>query len=222
MSHTGEINLIPYDVIMREKTQGRIWMWAVIILLVIFLLLGGYLLEKRKIGTVEGVIADLSVKKLEIEEKIKQLGILQDKRNRLASKERVIKTLLHKRSLSLLFSELEKGMNNNVWLTSFNFKDDFSLIKNGAKGENSDQWVETGYFIVKDRTGNRKNAPEESPGVSTSLHGIANSNKDLADFLKQLSTYDIFSEVNLKYSKEATYREMNGVEFEIETYLDKF
>ena len=34
MSQTREINLIPYDVIVREKTQGRIWMWAVVILLV--------------------------------------------------------------------------------------------------------------------------------------------------------------------------------------------
>jgi len=222
MSNTREINLIPFDVIMKEKTQGRIWMWAVIMLLVIIILSGVYVLEKRKIWTVEGVIADLSIKKLEIEKNIKQMGILQDKRDRLAKKERVIKTLLHKRSLSLLLSELEKVMNNNVWLTSFNFKDDFSLIKSGSKGENSDQWVETGYFIVKnDRTGKRNNSPEKTPGVSTSLNGIANSNKDLAGFLEQLSTSDIFSEVNLNYSREGIYQGMNGVEFEIKTYLNK-
>ena len=90
MLQTREINLIPYDVMMRDQTRGRIWMWAVIILLVIIVLSGVYVLEKRKIRAVEGVIADLSLKKSRVEQKIKQLNILQDKRDRLAKKERVI------------------------------------------------------------------------------------------------------------------------------------
>ena len=222
MSQAREINLIPYDVIMREKTEGRIWMWAVVVLLVTIVLLGVYALEKRKIGAVEGVISDLRLKKQEMEKKISQLNILRDKRDELARKERVINTLLHKRSLSFLFSELEKVINDNVWLISFNFEDGFSLIKSGFRGEDSDEWVETGHFIVKkNRSGTQKDSQNKTPGVLTSLQGIAKSNKDLAGFLRLLSQSDYFSEVNLKYSREGIYREIAVVEFKIETYLKK-
>jgi Tfp pilus assembly protein PilN len=220
MSQAREINLIPPDVVLREKTQRRMWMWAGIILLLIFFLLGGYGVVQREISAAEGIIADLSSKKIEIEETVKQLKILQEKRDRLARKERVINALLNKRSISLLFSELEKDMNENVWLTSFNFRDDFSVMKSTGKGEDNDAWVETGYFIVKnDRSGKNKKSQNDAPLVSALLRGMAQSNRDLARFLELLSTSDIFSEVNLRYSREGTSGERDKVEFEIETQL---
>jgi len=216
MSQTREINLIPCDVILRDRTQSRIWMWAGIILLFIIFLLGFYGVEQRKISAVEGVIADLSVKKLEIEEMMNQVNILQDKRDRLTRKERVIHRLLNKRSISLLFAELEKDMNENVWLTSFTFEDEIF----SGKGKDSDTWVETGYFIVKnDRSGKNKKSQNEAPSVTTLLRGIAKSNQDLARFLERLSTSEIYSEVDLRYSREETSGERDKVEFEIETHL---
>jgi Tfp pilus assembly protein PilN len=216
ISKPKEINLIPNDVILREMTQRRIWMWAGILLLLIVFLAGMYGAGQREISHIEGVIADLSLKKLEIEEMVKQVNILQEKRDRLSRKEMVINSLLNKRSISLLFAELEKDMNENVWLTSFNFQDDIA----SGKGEDSDTWVETGYFIVKnDRSGKNKKSQNEAPSVSTLLRGMAKSNRDLARFLELLSRSDIFSEVNLKYSREGTSRERDRVEFEIETHL---
>jgi hypothetical protein len=93
-------------------------------------------------------------------------------------------------------------------------------MKSAGKGEDSDTWVETGYFIVKnDRSGAHKTSQNESPSVSTLLRGMAKSNRDLARFLELLSTSDIFSEVNLRYSREGTSGEQDKVEFEIETQL---
>ncbi len=223
MAHAREINLIPCDVILREKSQGRILMWAGVILLIIPLLLGFYVIEQRKISAAEGIIADLSLKKMEIEKMIHQLNILQDKRDRLARKERVINTLLNKRSISLVFAELEKDMNKNVWLTSFDFKDDFSVMKRGGNGGDSEEWVETGYFIVKqDLPETQNNSQAEAPDITARLRGMAKSNRDLAQFLEQLTRSDIFSEVNLRYSREGRQGRPGGlhmVDFEIETYL---
>jgi Tfp pilus assembly protein PilN len=183
--------------------------------------LGVYGVEQRKISAAEGVIADLSLKKVALEEMTKQVNILHDRRDRLARKERGINTLLHKRSISLLFAELDKDMNENVWLTSFHFQDDFASMKSSGKGDDSDEWVETGYFIVKnDRSGKHKTAQNEAPSVTTMLRGMAKSNRDLARFLEQLSTSAIFSDVNLKYSREGPSGELHQVEFEIETHLN--
>ena len=97
MAQSREINLIPYDVLVRDRAYDRIWMWAVIIPLVIIGFTGFYLSEKKKIGSVKSVIADLSLKKLEMGKKLKQLNIINNKRDRLARKEQVINKLLNKK-----------------------------------------------------------------------------------------------------------------------------
>jgi Tfp pilus assembly protein PilN len=214
-----EINLIPPDVILREHVQKRIWRWSGIIVLVITFLAGMYVYEQREISAVNEAIAHLSIKKNEIEDMMKQVKILQEKRDRLARKERVINMLLHKRSISLLFAELEKDMNENVWLTSFDFKDPSSTNTTG-KGQNDGDWVETGYFIVrKNNKAKKKDDDNEPPAVTVELRGMALSNKDLARFLEYLSASDIFSDVNLQYSREDTSGERGVVEFAIETKL---
>jgi len=220
MAQSQEINLIPNDVLMRDSIRERIWIWAGIITLVIILLLGLHVLEKKKIVAVEGVIADLSFKKLKMEGKIKQLNILNEKRERLAKKERVINALMHKRSLPLIFAELEKAMSNGVRLTSFDFKDSFSLSHSGQDID-SDTWVDTGYMIVKrDGSRGKRDSERETLGVVAMLHGIADSNKDVAGFLERLSASVIFSEINLMYLREETVEKRSVVEFKIETYLE--
>lgn len=220
MARSQEINLIPDDVLILDRMRERIWMWAVIVSLVIIAIWGGYLLEKKNIGTIEGVVADLSLKKLEMENMISKLNVLNEKRDRLAKKERVINTLLNKRSLTLIFAELEKAMSNRVRLTSFDFEDGFSTA--GSLQElDSDTWVDTGYMIVKKDGSKGKNGQKrERLGVKAMLQGIADSNKSAAGFLEMLSASRIFAEVNLMYLREETVEEKSVVKFEIETYLE--
>jgi Tfp pilus assembly protein PilN len=219
MAQSREINLIPYDVMILGRAQERMWMWAGIISLVIVVIFGLYLLEKEKIGAVEGAVAALSLRNLEMGKKLDQLSVLNDKRDRLASKEQVINNLLNKRSLSLLFAELERAMSSRVWLTSFDFTEGF-LIPGGGKGRDSDIWVDTGYMIVKkDGSEGKKGSQDETPGVTAVLHGIAESNKDVAGFLERLSASVLISEVNLMFLREETIDKRSVVEFRIETYL---
>ena len=219
MAQSQEINLIPHDVLMRDRMLERIWIWAGIVSLVIIVLFGIYMLEKKNIGTVEGLVADLSLKKLEMESKIDQLSILNEKRDTLAIKERVINSLLNKRSLTRIFAELEKAMSSRVRLTSFDFIDGFSLA-GSLQGIDSDTWVDTGYMIIKkDGSEGKKDSERETLVVEAMLHGIADSNKDVAGFLERLSESVIFSEVNLIYLQEEKVEERSVVEFEIETYL---
>ena len=220
MAQSREINLIPYDVLVRDRAQDRIWMWAVIIPLVIIGFTRFYLSEKKKIGSVESVIADLSLKKLEMGKKLKQLNIINNKRDRLARKEQVINKLLNKRSLSLLFAELENAMSSRVWLTSFDFTDSLSTSQSG-QGKDSDEWVDTGYMIVKKiKAEEKRDSERETTGVTAMLQGIAESNKDVAGFLEQLSSSGIFSEVNLMFLREETNEKQSLVVFKIETYLN--
>lgn len=220
MSLTREINLIPADVIIKQKIQLRIRTWAGVMLLVLVFLLGGYAVEKRHVIAAEQHVADLSLKNREIEEKVKQLHILKEKRDRLAKKEKIINTLMHKRSLSLVFSELEQVMNQNVVLTGFDFKDTPAFLNRSSTSRDSDEWVEPGYFIIKKNSPkHEKEFHDNGPRVTAFLQGIAETNSDLAGFLENLSESIVFYEVNLKYSREGIYESLNVVEFEIEAQL---
>jgi len=202
--------MIPHDVIMGDKIRGRIWMWAVTIQLIIILLLGAYWLKARALEAAEGEIADLSSRKNETEEKIKQLKILQDRRDMLDEKKRVINALLHRKSPSFLFTELEEVMDRNLWLTSLDYND--GLIS--ARGEEGD---EPAAIRRIDQTGAQMVSQNEAPAVSVVMRGMARSNKDLAGFLERLSQSRSFSDVNMKYSQRGMYEGLNVVEFEIET-----
>ncbi len=70
MPQKKDINLIPHDVVMKGNARKRILLWSGIIFLVLIVLSGFSLMEKKKIGTVEGLIADLTLKKAELEQKI--------------------------------------------------------------------------------------------------------------------------------------------------------
>jgi len=202
--------MIPHDLIMGDKIRGRIWMWAVTIQLIIILLLGAYWLKARALEAAEGEIADLSSRINETEEKIKQLKILQDRRDMLDEKKRVINALLHRKSPSFLFTELEEVMDRNLWLTSLDYND--GLIS--ARGEESD---EPAVIRRIDQTGAQMVSQNEAPAVSVVMRGMARSNKGLAGFLERLSQSRSFSDVNMKYSQRGMYEGLNVVEFEIET-----
>lgn len=220
MAQSREINLIPYDVLVRERTLKRIWMWAGIILLVILAVSGFAVRENNKIGDVQDVVADLSLKNLEMEKKIRQLSILNEKRDSLTRKERIITTLLKKRSLSLILSEVERAMNDNMRLTSFEFKDGMSLSQT-VEGKDSDMRADSSYRIVKQYSSKGElNSQDEAIKAVAMLHGIAGSNKDVARFLEQLSGSKLFSEVTLKYLREEMTNKKRVIEFKSEILMN--
>ncbi|MBI5740455.1 MAG: PilN domain-containing protein [Nitrospirae bacterium] len=202
MIRKREINMIPHDVIMGNRIRGRIWMWAVITQLIIISLLGGHMMDRRATGTVEREISDLLSKKAGMEKNTEQLNVLQNRRDMLMEKKRAISELLRKKSLSSMFAEIEAVMGHNVWLTSFDYSDDFRNSRNedvaGKKDQQGEQRISQGE-------------------ASTLIRGMARSNKDLAGFLQRLLKSRYFSEVGMKYSRQGTYEGKNVVEFEIGT-----
>jgi Tfp pilus assembly protein PilN len=220
MPQPKDINLIPADMVQREKSIRRIWIWAGVIGVVLGLIFSLYVVEKRDQGAVQRVIADLNRKNQEIEEKLKRLNVLQEKRNRLARKEQAIHSLLYKRSLSGIFSELERTMNGRVWLTSLEFKNEILIAGQEESGQDSGETTTTGYFIIKDdalRGG--KDSDGDARGATTLLQGMAESNDDMADFLERLSESASFSEVSLKHVRQKNFGDFKLIDFELECAL---
>ncbi len=220
MPQPKEINLIPADIVEQGKAIRRIRLWAVVIGAVAGVIFGFFLVEKRDQGAVQRVIAELSRKNEEIETKLKRLNILQEKRNRLARKERAIHSLLYKRSVSGIFAEIERTMGERVWLTSLEFKDEALIAKEHEGTADNAGTTTTGYFIIKDdalRGG--KGSDGDAQGATARLQGMAETNDDMADFLERLSESEAFLDVSLKQARQKDYGEFKLIDFELECAL---
>jgi len=220
MSPYREINLIPEDILLRDQAIQRAWVWTLVICLVVVLLGGLYMVARKNHGAVEQVIADLARKNAEIEEKVRQLSLLQEEWNNLARRERAIHALLYKRSVSGLFAEMADVMNDRVWLTSLTYQD--RTAGEGGKGKAGPESAGTsaGYIIIK----NSPPAGREGAGKSSSprtllLEGIAVSNDELADFLEGMTTEPAFADVELRYVRKLSGGSGRGVAFEVEGIL---
>ncbi len=216
MSPYREINLIPEDILLRDQAIQRAWVWTLVICLAMVLLGGFYGVVRKNHGAVEQVIADLTRKNAEIEEKVRQLSLLQEERNNLAKREQAIHALLYKRSVSGLFAEMADLMNDRVWLTSLAYKDHPGP---GAEKKRESPGTSTGYIIIKDPPpGGQARAGDSAP-TTVLLEGISVSNRELADFLERMTASTAFAEVELRSLRKLSGESGEGVSFEVEGVL---
>ncbi len=214
MNAKREMNLIPEEVLARDKGIRRIWVWSGVIGLVLVVLLGLVAVEKRNSGAVERIIEDLKARNQEIEERLGRLAQLQQQRNRLARKERAIHGLMVKRSLCALFAQMETLMAGDVWLTELDYED-ATLGGSGETEGKEEGYTATGYILIKDDalSPSKENDPP-APQVAAVLRGMALSYETLADFLEQLSRSGRFSNVALRRVQKTAEQGIQRVEFE--------
>ncbi|MDX1764152.1 MAG: PilN domain-containing protein [bacterium] len=219
MSGKREINLIPQDVVERDRGVKRIGIWSLIIGMVLVSILGLAGLEKQNSGAVQEVIEALKTRNKELETKLHRLAQLQQQRDRLARKEKAIHSLLVKRSLCGLFTEIEKVMNGNVWLTAVEYKDRILAERKDRDGREVG-YTSTGYINIKDDAFVPAESAENGGGrIETHLKGMAVSYRDIADFLEQLLELDLFRQVKLRRVHAVKMNDMGLVEFELVSLL---
>ncbi len=217
-----EVNLIPFDIILRGQIISRIYMWLCIAMVAALLTAIGFSFLKKEVISYEMKIATLSAQNKETEEKINRLKTLKIEMNRLIGMKRRINLLIDKRSVSAIFSELEKRISNNMWLTGLKWEENSSFIKGASQVNRSerDEFVETGYFVVKKNK--PKNGRKDVNNIETNkkpmlkIQGTALSNNDLADFLSELTESIYFPKVRLNRSILNDNKNPVTVDFEIE------
>jgi Tfp pilus assembly protein PilN len=220
-----EVNLIPFDMILRGQIIRRIYMWLCITLVVALLAATGFSFLRKEVIGYEKNVTTLTAQEREIEEKIDRLKRLKTEMNRLIEMKRRIDLLLDKRSVSEIFSEIEKRINNSVWLTGLRWQEDSSFIRGASQVDRSegDEFVDTGYFVVKKNEPREKNRGitnmETNQRPTMRIQGTALSNNDLADFLSQLTESRYFTKVRLNRSTLNDNKRPVTVDFEIEVSL---
>ncbi len=205
------VNLIPYDVTLRDEMLQHLRTWLIVCGCVCLVVLGLFTAQKRVVSSIELQVQGLEQRSRALQKRYDEVKAVQRIQADLARKAGLVNALLAKRNFTRLFVELEQSMTPAVSLTYINVEKKHPAVME----EQEDEWVETGYFIVK-KPGS-KNRPQQTAAVllpEAVVRGIALTHEDLAAFINNLERSALFHDVNLRYSRFST-RDADILEFEL-------
>ena len=210
-----EVNLIPYEVAFQEEIYSRLRLWLTIFAGIGAVLCVLFLIQEQIVARIDDEVRDLVSRNNVLKARYQEVKNLQQKQSELARRASVVESLLARRDFTRPFVELERSMTPAMRLTYV------SLNKKGydAQGGTEEEWVETGYVVVK------KLEPQKRGGSKISsvtpdlvIEGITLAPDDLAHFIHALGQSPLFTNVNLrKYNRNK--REKEKIGFEIEAQL---
>lgn len=211
-----DINLIPYDVLMLEELYHRFRWWVAAIAGVCLLIAALLLVQNRVLATIDGEVRQLEEMNAALKARYEEIKILQDKKNELARKARIVELLLATRNFTHFFVEVEQSMTPSIRLASLSL-DKKNLIFSDSEGE----WVDTGYFVVK-KTSSDNTAKQDPSAAAPNLiiKGITLSHDDLAYFIEALERLPRFKNVNLRQCK-TDERDASYITFELDAQVLK-
>ena len=213
-----DVNLIPYDLVIREEAYRRVRVWFVGCVGVCLLMATSFLIQRHIVTTIDEEVQKLEERNAVLKARYQEVKNLQLKQKELARKAGVMNLLISKRNFTQYFIELERCMTDSVRLTYLDLdKKNLSLTDSAEE-----EWVETGYFVVK-KTGsqdkNRTTASKGSPDFI--LEGNALNHDALVRFISALANSTLFYDVNLKRCSESEGTKAGMVSFEIDAYLQR-
>ena len=206
-----DINLIPNDVLESETLILRARSWLLIAAGVLIFLFVINMTIKIMNNYVSKEMSALSSASEKFSREMMQTRDIRLKEQELLDIRKKIGFLSQKGPVMRVFSSIDKAINHNITLTHIEIRSQYpSLQKSmneGAGGSNN-------YF--------RNAMPvKESGGKDNTIviHGMAQSNSDVATMLLELSKNEFYESVNLRYSRLGDSEQGRSVIFEMECSL---
>ncbi len=206
-----DINLIPADVLERETLiyRGKRWLFlagAVLVFLlalnlVIKIMNNNSLKEMDALSSAGEMASGKGIQSQEIAVKGQELLKMRGK----------IGYLLQKGPVLGVFSSIDKAINHNIMLTHIEIMSQFPNMQNGINAAAGNE----SYF--SNSTGVKMPGGKNNVLI---LRGMSQSNSDIAAMLAELSKNEIYTSVNLMYSRSGDLEDGMPINFEIECILN--
>lgn len=210
-----DINLIPNDVLESETLILRARSWLLIAAGVLILLFVINMTIKIINNYVSKEISALSSASEKFSREMMQTRDIRLKEQELLNIREKIGFLSQKGPIMRVFSTIDKAINHNITLTHIEMRSQYpSLQKSMQKSMNDGAGGSNSYF--------RNSMPvKESGGKDNTIviHGMAQSNSDVATMLLELSKNEFYESVNLRYSRLGDSEQGRSVIFEMECSL---
>ena len=142
--------------------------------------------------------------------KIEQLKALEKQRNELLERAEIVTALKDRVPRSVLVGEIVRGIPDGVTLTRIDLEGERvkppapkeEPKKKSAKGSLTKKGIGSGKDEEKDKEPEKVLPPKFT--FSMSIAGVSSNNDEIADFLKSLNASELFRDVELQYSDNAT------------------
>lgn len=206
-----DINLIPDDVLERERliSRGKMWLF----------LAGGVLISLLALNLVIKIMNNDFLKEIaallsageRASGKMMQAQEIQTKEQELLKMRETIVSLSQKGPVMSVFYSIDKSINHNMRVTYLEMISPYPYMQNSIKAGSGNGSYFSNTIPVK-VSGGKDNV--------LIIRGMSQSNSDLAAMLAELSKHEIYASVNLKYSRSGDLENGMPVSFEIECMLN--
>lgn len=200
------VNLLPDRYRARELWRNRAHTWALLGLTFVLLVIGYSFAIGRHVAALKRDLAPLEQQVFEKDEVVHKLAQLEEEMERAVEKQAALDELLDHRGWAQVLADIaDAACDNSAWLERMRF----TKVKVQEKDK-----VEQGTQA------DAKKQSEDRIEVTFTVHGYAESNFDLANFMARVERSPRFDEVELNYSEltEAESEE-SLIQFEIKGKL---
>jgi Tfp pilus assembly protein PilN len=171
-----DINLVPSDILHRQRLLGHACFWAGCFIFSISVILAINFYQKRTIAGEQFTLLQLEKEHRQLNFKVEEIKNLEQELAKLTERHALLTNLVGNHSHVMLLMTLSRIMNDYTWLTELKAEE--------KKGDDD----------------------EDLSVVAVQLKGFSYSNEDLGNFIIQLSADRLFKGVVLDYAKEAASR----------------
>jgi Tfp pilus assembly protein PilN len=215
-----KLDFLPEDYV-EKKAQQRANVICLCLFLVVLAAVGcGFAITEKRQDQIDGRAEEVSQRMRKASESLKQLDVLEGKRNEMMKKARISASLMELVPRSLLLATTTNDLPTGVSLTEFKLvsKDVKSQAKTSrtTRSRNKKSRRTTG---TKGKEDKQKIEPVKWE-TTIEIIGISPTNMEVAGLIANLNKSMLFAEVNLIYSEEHEMQEENVRKFKLEVILN--
>ena len=198
---------LPEDYVELKAQRRTNILWAMVFLVVAGSIGWAYFIAQKKIQDAEAINADVNREFASASSAVEQFKRMQDEQQRLNSKAELVGSLVERVNRSNILAQLTNSLPRNVYLSE--------LDLNGKPQADANQ--------AKSAYERAKASGEVKPiiyAVTMRVRGYAFTNSQVSDYMVNLETSGLFSDVNFVQAVESTFKEVKLREFELELTLN--
>jgi Tfp pilus assembly protein PilN len=218
MNAPNQLSFLPDDYLAKKRARRTNMICAALFVVVMSGVTGAFFVSEGMTKAVEKRHAAIEQQYDEAAKRIKQVSEMQDKQKRMAQQAELTASLLEKVPRSYLLADITNAMPGGVSLLDYDLTS--RLIQ--APARQMSEFDKKKAEIEAQNSG--KKAPPAPPAkvyeVNMKMTGVAVTDVQVAQFLKELSKSKLLKDVNLVISDEFTQDNTKLRKFQIEAVLN--
>ncbi len=197
-----KVNFLPEDYLDRKAQQRTNWVCLFLFVVVIGAVAGGFVVTERRQTAMDNRVRAVNLEMRQASESLKQLELLESKRQEMMCKASVSASLMEPVPRSLILATITNSLPAAVSLEQIDLvskKVQPPKALTDHKKKRNKRKIRTSK---KEETTKKKSIEPQKWNTQFKVSGVAQTDLQVAQLIAQLNKSPLFKEVNLLYSEE--------------------